>query len=286
LTSNGYGEAASPTGPLTRVLVREPADAGAWREYGWRAKPDPAAMRAEHDGFCERLREAGADVVVGTTPVPGNPDAVYVRDTTLVAPAGAIPLRPGKPGRRSEPPASAADLDAAGVPVQAAMPEPATAEGGDMFWLDDATLLVGRSYRTNDDGIACLRERLPGVDVLAFDLPHLRGASEVLHLMSLISPLDRDLAVAFPPLMPARLVALLQQRGIRLVEVPEEEFESMGPNVLALGPRVALAVEGNPQTRRRMQDAGVDVRAYRGDEISAKGDGGPTCLTLPLSRGA
>jgi N-dimethylarginine dimethylaminohydrolase len=126
---------------------------------------------------------------------------------------------------------------------------------------------------------------MPGVDVVAFDLPHLRGAGEVLHLMSLLSPLDVDLAVAYPPLMPVRLMELLAKRSIELVEVPDEEFETMGPNVLALRPRVALALEGNDETRRRMEKAGVDVSVYSGDEISRKGDGGPTCLTRPLLRG-
>ena len=123
------------------------------------------------------------------------------------------------------------------------------------------------------------------MDVVAFDLPHLRGAGEVLHLMSLLSPLDVDLAVAYPPLMPVRLMELLAERGTELVEVPDEEFETMGPNVLALAPRVALTLEGNDETRRRMENAGVDVRVYTGDEISRKGDGGPTCLTRQLLRG-
>ncbi|MDQ3822366.1 MAG: arginine deiminase family protein, partial [Actinomycetota bacterium] len=166
----------------------------------------------------------------------------------------------------------------------AVLDAPALAEGGDTVWLDERTLLVGRGYRTNDAGVDALRAALPGVEVIAFDLPHLHGPGEVLHLMSLLSPLDVDLAVAYPPLMPVRLVELLAERGVRLVEVPDEEFERMGPNVLALGPRVALAVEGNDETRRRMERAGVDVCVYRGDEISRKGDGGPTCLTRPLLR--
>jgi N-dimethylarginine dimethylaminohydrolase len=152
-----------------------------------------------------------------------------------------------------------------------------------MFWLDERTLLAGRGYRTNDAGIAALRALLPGVDVLAFDLPHLRGRAEVLHLMSLVSPLDEDLVVAYPSLLPVRLVELFEQRGIEIVEVPENEFESMGPNVLALAPRVALALERNRETRRRLERAGVTVLTYDGTELS-KGDGGPTCLTRPLLR--
>jgi N-dimethylarginine dimethylaminohydrolase len=179
----------------------------------------------------------------------------------------------------------AADFVEAGLPIAGRLDAPAMAEGGDTLWLDERTLLVGRGYRTNDEGIRQLGEALPGVDVAAFDLPHLRGARQVLHLMSLLSTLDVDLAVAYPPLMPVRLMELLAERGIELVEVPDEEFETMGPNVLALCPRVALALEGNDETRRRLEKAGVDVRVYRGDEISRKGDGGPTCLTRPLLRG-
>ncbi len=156
-----------------------------------------------------------------------------------------------------------------------------------MFWLDAATLLVGRGYRTNDDGVGQLRVLLAprGVEVITFDLPHLRGPAECLHLMSFISMLDRDLAVVHLPLMPVRLVELLRARDVAFVEVPDAEFATMGPNVLALAPRVALALEGNPETKRRMEAAGVEVRTYRGSEISRKGDGGPTCLTKPLARG-
>lgn len=281
-----HGEANAPAGPLTRVLVRppDPSAIGAWRSHGWRSEPDPGRLREEHRAFRDELARAGAEVVIGDSPVPGDPDAVYVRDPVLVAPSGAALLRPGKEARRTEPDAVRRDLDLVGVPVIASMPAPATAEGGDLLWMDERTLLVGRSHRTNDAGVAFLRETLEGVDVFAFDLPRLGGPAEVLHLMSLISPLDRDLAVAFPPLLPVRLGELLEARGVELIEVPAEEFGTMGPNVLALSPRLALALEGNDETRRRMERAGVEVRTYRGDEISAKGDGGPTCLTLPLSR--
>jgi dimethylargininase len=120
--------------------------------------------------------------------------------------------------------------------------------------------------------------------VFAFDLPHLHGSEVVLHLLSLLSPLDDDLVVAYVPLLPVRLVQMLHELEVRIVEVPDDEFETMGPNVLALAPRVALALEGNVETRKRLEHAGVDVSVYRGDEISRKGDGGPTCLTRPLLR--
>jgi N-dimethylarginine dimethylaminohydrolase len=273
--------------PLRRVLVRtpDPPALARWREFGWLAEPNPVLAAEQHEALCELLRGAGAEVLFARSDVAGDPDAVYVFDPVIVSDDGALLLRPGKEGRRAEPPAIAEDLRALGVPIAFEMRVPATAEGGDTMWLDQRTLLVGRSYRTNDAGIEALSDELPGVDVLAFDLPRVQGPDACLHLLSLLSPLDDDLVVGYPPLMPIRLLELLAARDIAIVEVPEEEFGSMGPNVLALAPRVALAVDGNPQTRRRMEAAGVDVAVYEASEISHKGEGGPTCLTRPLLRG-
>jgi dimethylargininase len=272
--------------PLRRVYVRPPVDDDLerWRAYGWRSAPDAARAAEEHAAFREVLAAAGAEVVVGTAPTPDDPDAIYAYDPVLVTDGGVILLRPGKVGRRAEPEALAEDLRRAGLAAIGRLTEPATAEGGDMFFLDEGTLLVGRGYRTNDAGIEQLRALLPGVEVVALDLPHFHGPEECLHLMSFISPLDADLAVGYTPMMPVRLVELLRERSTTIVEVPEDEFDSMGANVLALGPRVALALEGNPATRRALEAVGVDVRTYTGMEISRKGDGGPTCLTRPLDR--
>jgi dimethylargininase len=275
------------TRTLRRVLVRPPrlAGFGAWREYGWRAEPDVARLTQEHEAFCAALMEGGAEVVLAETAVPGDPDAIYVFDPAIVSDTGAIVLRPGKEGRLVETDAIAADFEHAGVPIAARLAAPELADGGDTIWLDDGTLLIGRGYRTNDDGIRALQGALPDVNLVPFDLPHLGGEGVVLHLLSLLSPLDEDLVVAYAPLLPVRLVQLLRERGVEIVNVPDDEFESMGPNVLALAPRVALALEGNEETRRRLERAGVDVSVYRADEISRKGDGGPTCLTRPLLRG-
>jgi dimethylargininase len=270
------------TGTLRRVLVRSPQeDVRSWQECGWRSEPDPVGLLAEHEGLCSLLEEQGAEVVVAEPVEGGNLDDVYAFDPALVTDDGVVLLRPGKECRRREPDALERDLSAAGVPVAGRLGPPAEAEGGDLLRLDADTLLGGCTYRTNAAGIAALERFAP--DVVAFDVPHLRGRGEILHLLSLLSPLDRDLAVAFLPLVPVRLVQLLEERGIRLVEVPEDEFETMGPNVLALGPRRALTLERNVETRRLLERAGVDVVTYRGDQLS-KGDGGPTCLTLPLLR--
>jgi dimethylargininase len=266
-----------------RVLVRppQPEDVASWQRLGWREAPDSAWLTVEHDRFRELIAESGAEVVEAVGE-PGNLDSMYVYDPVLIAPAGAVLLCPGKEARRSEPDALAPTLEASGVRVVARLEPPALAEGGDTVWLDERTLVVGRSYRTNDAGIEALRRALADVDVVAVDLPHLHGPDEVLHLRSLISPLDVDLAVAYLPLLPVRLVELLEARGIELVGVPGDELETMGPNVLALAPRVGLALAGSDRTRRRLARAGVEVVVYEGEEISRKGAGGPTCLTLPL----
>ena len=275
----------SMTGELRRVLVRAPRadDLHGWCGCSWRAEPDARRIAEEHEAFCSLLEEAGAEVAYAESPAEGNPDAIYTYDPALVADEGALLLHPGKACRRAEVDAMAEDFERAGVPVAGRLREPECAEGGDCCWLDERTLLVGCGYRTNEAGIERLRELLPDVEVLAYDLPHWHGRGEVMHLMSLISPLAPDLAVVYAPLLPTRLAQLLEEREVELVEVPDDELESLGSNVLALAPRVALAVEGNPRTRERMKRAGVEVLTYPGEELS-KGDGGPTCLTRPLLR--
>jgi len=260
--------------------VRPPApdDVGSWQRLGWRAAPDPVQLVDEHARFRTALADSGAEVI-DARGEPGNLDSIYVYDPVLVTPRGAILLQPGKEGRRGEPDALAPDLP---LPVVGRLEGDELAEGGDTVWLDERTLLVGHTYRTNAAGIEALRRLLPDTDVLAFQLPHFHGRGEVLHLRSLLNPLDPELAVAYPPLLPVPLVELLEARGIRLVEVPDDEFETMGPNVLGLPGGRALALAGNAETKRRLEQAGVEVVEYDGDEISRKGDGGPTCLTLPV----
>jgi N-dimethylarginine dimethylaminohydrolase len=275
------------TAPLRRVLVRAPRaeDLCGWRACGWRGEPDAAAIAREHEAFCALLEDGGAEVVLAESAAESNPDAIYTYDPALVSEQGALLLNPGKEIRRGEPAALSEDLERAGVPIAGRLSGDEWAEGGDFCWLDERTLLAGRGYRTNSDGIWAVERLLDGVEVLVFDLPHWHGREEVMHLLSLLSPVADDLVVAYPPLLPVRLAQLLEERGIEIVPVPDEEFESMGTNVLALAPRVALMVDGNPETRRRLESAGAEVLVYEGRELS-KGDGGPTCLTRPISRDA
>ena len=163
---------------------------------------------------------------------------------------------------------------------------PGTCEGADMCWLDEKTLAVGHTYRTNLEGIRQLRDYLEprGIEVIQVELPHYKGPSDVFHLMSIISPLDKDLAMVYSPLMPIYFRNELLNKGFTLVECPEEEFDTMGCNVLALAPRTCLIVKGNPISVKRLKEAGCKVIEYEGQEISQKGCGGPTCLTRPLER--
>jgi N-dimethylarginine dimethylaminohydrolase len=276
---------------LRSVLVRPPdaafgnADPARWH---YTARPDLAAALDEHAALVEILHRSGAEVVAHDQPLPDHADALFVHDPVLVTDAGAIILRMGKGLRRGEEEAMAATLATLGVPILARLREPALAEGGDLLWLDRRTLAAGLGYRTNAEGLRQLAAALEpaGVTVVPVPLPHGGGQEACLHLMSLISVLDRDLAVVYLPLLPVPFVQLLGERGVRLVEVPESEFPSMGPNVLALGPRRCLALRGNPITRDRLEAAGCEVHTYRGDELSLKAEGGPTCLTRPIWRSA
>lgn len=275
--------------PLRRVLVRRPDEAFAVDDperWHYAARPDLGAARREHDALAEILRRAGAEVAYHDAPQPGRADAIYVYDPVLITDHGAVMLEMGKDLRRGEEAPLAARLEALGVPTVFALEGPGRAEGGDLLWLDERTLVAGRGFRTNAAGIEQLRRGLAdlGVEVSSVDLPYFTGPDACLHLLSLISLVDRDLAVVYPPLLPVALWQMLAERGFRLAEVSEAEFGTMGSNVLALAPGRCLMLEGNPITRRRLEAAGCEVETYRGEEISLKAEGGPTCLTRPILR--
>lgn len=274
-------------GTLKRVLVKRPDEAFAGADperWHYTSRPDLDEARREHDALVEILKGAGAEVIDHPEPQPDRADSIFVFDPALVTDRGAVILRMGKELRRGEEAAMARRFREIGVPILAELSGEATAEGGDLLWIDSKTLAVGQGFRTNAEGLRQLREILTGVEVLPVDLPYFTGPEACLHLLSLISIVDHDLAVVYPPLMPVTFWRMLQDRGFRLVEVPEEEFATMAPNVLALAPRKCLMIEGNPITRRRLEEAGCEVLTYRGREISLKAEGGPTCLTRPIWR--
>ena len=286
--SPGRFGAQSMVAPLRRVLVRAPdASFGSADPQRWHytARPDLGRARDEHARFVSLLSAAGAEVIHHAEALPDHADALFVHDPVLVTDRGAVLLRMGKPLRRGEEDAIGRALERAGVPVVGRLAGDALAEGGDCLWLDASTLAVGLGFRTNRAGVAQLRKLLgDGVEVVEVPLPVFTGPEACLHLMSFISLVAEDLAVIYPPLLPEPFRRRLEGRGVRFVEVPEQEFASMGPNVLALAPRQCLMLEGNPVTRARLEGAGCGVVTYRGEEISLKAEGGPTCLTRPVWR--
>jgi N-dimethylarginine dimethylaminohydrolase len=284
----------SETGPLSRLMLKHPREAfasaeaiaGQWRDLNFTAQPDLERAIEQYDRFAALVSAGGPEVTfLRAAPAVGL-DSLYVRDATVVCDRGVILCRMGKPQRAGEPEAQASALREAGVPIVGAIEAPGRLEGGDVAWLGERSIAVGRGYRTNDAGIAQLRALLADDidEMVVVPLPHWRGAGDVFHLMSIISPVDRDLAVVYSPLMPVPFREHLIDRGITLVEVPDEEFDSMGANVLAIAPRRCVMVAGNPVTRVRLERAGAEVMEYDGSEISLKGGGGPTCLTRPLAR--
>ena len=283
-----YGS-QSMIAPLRRVLVKRPEEAFAAAdpvEWHYTAQPDLGGARREHDTLVQVLRQAGAEVVYLDEPQPDHADAVYVFDPAIVTDRGAIMLSMGKVLRRGEEEAMARRLEALGVPLHYSLHGEARAEGGDLLWVDHDTLAVGLGFRTNAQGLGQIREAVDGqgITVVPVELPYYTGPEACLHLLSLISIVDHKLAVIYPSLLSVPFWQYLRDRGFRFVEVPEQEFATMGPNVLALAPGHCLMLEGNPITQRRLEEAGCTVLTYRGDEISLKAEGGPTCLTRPILR--
>jgi dimethylargininase len=276
----------SMSAPLRRVLIRRPSVTGDFAAAAWRT-PDPGLLDRQHQAFGQLLADLGCRVEIAPA-VDGLVDATYARDPGLVTGAGAVLFQMAKPARAAEPEHLGAALAAAGVPVVARLDGAARADGGDFIWLDENTVVAGRSYRTNAEALRQLTQILAaeGVSLESVDLPHDRGPAHVLHLMSVISPVADDLAVVYPPLAPVALMQALADRGITVVPVDAGEYESMGCNVLAVEPRRVVMVDGNPRTRAALESAGCEVHTYDGSEISLKGDGGPTCLTAPIWRDA
>ncbi|MEE8354696.1 MAG: arginine deiminase family protein [Candidatus Bathyarchaeia archaeon] len=285
-----YGS-QSMVDPLRRVLVKRPDSAYAVEnhlKWHYTAKPDLEEARREHDAFVSLLEAEGVEVSHHDEPQPGRADSIFTYDPAIVTDRGAIILSMGKQLRRGEEGPMARRLEKLGVPIIYRVHGDARAEGGDCLWLDHDTLAVGQGFRTNAEGLRQLREALhgTGVEIIPVPLPYFYGPEACLHLMSLISLVDHDLAVAYPSLLPVPFWRALRERGIDIIEVPEAEFDATGTNVLAIAPRVSLMLEGNPVTERALGDAGCRVLTYKGDEITLKSEGGPTCLTRPLLRRA
>jgi N-dimethylarginine dimethylaminohydrolase len=272
--------------PLRDVLVKRPGEA-----FG-RAFDDPAhgylypvdleVARREHDVFVDVLAGLGPTVHV-LEEETDDPDLIYTFDPLLITDRGTIQLRPGKPNRQGEPDVLERWTQAAGIPTLGRIEEPGTVEGGDTFWLRPDLFCIGRTLRTNATGVAQLADLIGG-DVRVFDLPFWKGPAELVHLMSVISPVADDIAVVYMPLLPVGLWELLLDLDIRLVSVPDEEFPTLGCNVLAVRPGVVMIAEGNPVTAGALAAADCEVHTYPATQIGINGSGGPTCMTRPILR--
>ena len=284
-----YG-AQGMVGKLRRVVMRQPDEAMATADpavWHYASHVDIDKARAAHETFAEQLADWGCEVIYHDAPLPEHSDSVFVFDPALVTDAGTMVLRMGKQLRRGEEEPLAACLEASGVPVLARLEGEATCEGGDTMWMDHDTLAVGLGFRTNPEAIRQLRAALEpvGITVLDYDLPYFTGPEACLHLLSLISPLAADLAVAYPPLMPTAFWKALMERGMKLIEVPYDEFyKTQATNILAVEPGRVIMLDGNPVTQKALLDAGCEVRTFPGADLSFLTEGGPTCLTRPVLR--
>ena len=286
----------SEVGKIRSVFIKSVSDAFVdeetiskeWKALNFLSKPDLGKARQEYKKFEDLLRNNTTDVYYFPQNESVTMDSIYCRDAALATDAGMILCNMGKPARANEPEAEKETFDKLGIKILGGIHSPGTIEGGDVAWLDSKTLAVGHTYRTNEGGIRQLKALLNplGINVITVPLPHYRGPSDVFHLMSILSPIDHDLAVVYSPLMPIVFRNELLNRGYTLVEVPDDEFESMGCNALAVAPRKCIMVRGNAQTKLALEKAGSTVFEYEGDEISLKGGGGPTCLTRPVWREA
>jgi N-dimethylarginine dimethylaminohydrolase len=257
-----------------------------WKDLNYCGRPDLSNALTEYEYFQSVFKVRDAEIHYFPEDAAVNMDSVYCRDASIATDKGMIICNMGKAARINEPHGQEMAFKANGVPILGIITAPGRLEGGDVTWLGEHTLAVGHSYRTNDEGIKQLRMLLQplGVEVITVPLPHYKGPADVFHLMSILSPVDTDLAVVYSPLMPVVFRNYLLRRGYGLLEVPEEEFESMGCNVLALAPRECLMLDSNPKTKAALENAGCKVTVYTGKEISVKGGGGPTCLTRPIYR--
>lgn len=287
--------APSEVAPLGVVLVKRVRDAwpdesalDTWRELNYTRRPDLARAHAESEAFLAVLRGAGAELIELPRDASVGLDSLYARDAAIECARGLILCNMSKDARRTEPAALERTLTARGIPIHGRITDEGRVEGGDVVWLVPGVPAVGRGYRTNEAGIAqlarLLRDELE--ELIVVPLPHWRGPNDVFHLMSIISPLDRDLALVYEPLLPVPFRERLLALGFTLVGVPDEEFASLGCNALAVAPRRIVMIAGNPETRRRLEAAGCIVTEVAGQEICVTGGGGPTCLTRPLTRRA
>lgn len=282
------------TSTIRRVLIKSPESAyknqvnidSQYQDLNYFGRPDFVRSIEDYESFRSILKENGIEI----HDLPANDitslDSIYTHDPCLISNSGVILCSMGKTLRKKEPEMISKYFESLNIPIIGKISPPGKLEGGDIVWIDNRTVAVGVGYRSNLEGIAQLKEILSDdVDkIIPVHLPHWTGPSDCLHLMSNISPIDKNLFLVYSKLLPVSFREYLISRGIKLIEVPDDEYESMGCNVLAISPKKVIMIEGNDMTKKLLEIEGVDVSTYPGLEISYKGAGGPTCLTRPFLR--
>jgi arginine deiminase len=257
-----------------------------WQSFHYADMPDMSKALEEYKAFENIIRDNVKNVHYLPPAEHVGLDSIYTHDPVKITVAGAIGFPMGKDLRASEHRETLTLLNSLGVPTLGVIEHPAKIEGGDVVWIDEETVALGLGYRTNMAGINRFKELTRGLikEYIIVPLPHVGGEKECLHLMSVISIVDKDLAVVYSKYMPVFFRQYLLEKGFSFVEVPDHEYENLGSNVLALAPRICVMMEGNKITADNLREHNALVYTYPGGEISFKGTGGPTCLTCPVTR--
>jgi len=281
-------------GKIKRILVKHPKDAyqnqlkidGESKKLNYLSKPDYKKSISDYERLIDFFKTNNIEIHYLPIDEDTSLDSIYTHDPCIISNSGVILSNMGKKDRQTEPEAIASYFNSINIPILGQIKSPGTLEGGDVVWIDERTVAVGEGYRTNAEGIRQLKSLLKSdVDkVITVPLPHWTGPADCLHLMSNVSPIDHDLYLVYSKLLPVSFREYLLERGIKLVEVPDEEYDSMGCNVLAVSPRKVIMINKNPITQQRLEAENVEIHTYDGSEISIKGSGGPTCLTRPFMR--
>jgi dimethylargininase len=286
--SKNYGSQSMVTS-LKRVLVKKPDSGFAvedYKKWHYTGPLDLAEAQREHDIFSDIMRNEGIEVLYHPEHQPYHADSIFTYDPAIITDDGAILFQMGKKLRKGEELPMERRLKELDMPIHYKIHGEATVEGGDTLWLDEENIAIGQGFRTNREGLRQMREAIEplGINVIPVDLPYFFGPEACLHLMSLISFADHDLAVIYSPLFPVPFWKLLKERGVDMIDVSEDEFNKMGTNILALSPRKVMMLDCTPEVQKNLEDAGCEVLTYKGVEISLKTEGGPTCLTRPILR--
>ena len=229
--------------------------------------PDLATLRAHHAAYIATLRETGA-TVIELGPLEDFPDSVFVEDTALCLPEGAVVMRPGAPSRLGEAAEMAPHLKALCAEVRTV--DEGHIEGGDIL-VTGREILVGRSARTDATGIASLARLVAD---WGHGLREVHTPPGVLHFKTDCSLLDAETILSTD-----RLAASGCFAGYRVI--PVAEGEEAAANTIRFNDLV-LMPEGFPRTRDAILAAGYEVREI-GNSECAKLDGGMSCLSLRFS---